>query len=306
MDYIISGIGILIGVIGITLFWLSQREIRSLIKQLNEINYKETNQKIMVRSSSALYKTLATKLNETIEEKKQSQRDYIKMEKELKETIANLSHDIRTPLTSISGYLQLLQQEDLDEEKKKKYLQIISGRTRNLQGLVESFYELSQLNSSEYKLECEEIHIERIMCELIASFYQDFVDKGLSLQIDIQENLPSAYANEGAVTRILLNLIQNTLRYAHKNIQIKLAQEGIYIKLSIINESGELKEDDVPYLFDRFFMGNRVRNGEGTGVGLAVVKKLVILLGGKVEAEIINERLVIEVYFKIFREMSGL
>lgn len=299
MMYLIGGIiGAIIGVIGITLFLLSQKELKYLIKQLEEINSKETNQRVQVSSGNRMYQLLAVKINENITQKKKMQQEHIRMERELKETISNLSHDLRTPLTSIIGYLQLLEQEGLDLDKRKQYLNIVKGRAENLKGLVENFYELSQLNSSEYPLEYQEIHIDRMVCELSASFYQDFVDRKLELKIDIEEGLPSIYADERAVTRILLNLIQNALRYAKKHIEVQLIQKDEMIQLMILNEAGALVKEDVPYLFERFFMANRVRNGEGTGVGLAVVKKLVMMMDGKAKAELIDDRIAISISFK--------
>lgn len=303
IDYLIGVIGSILGVIGITLFLLSQKEIKNLISQLDQINHLETNQKITVGTGSKVYRALAIRLNEIIDEKKNAQRAFIKMEGELRETIANLSHDLRTPLTSMIGYMQLLEKENLEQEKRKQYLQIISGKAKNLQGLVENFYELSQINSNEYTLNCQEIHIERVFCELMASFYQDFVDKGLELKIEIEDYLPSIYADETALTRIILNLIQNTLRYAKKNIHIRITKEENRVRLTVMNEVGELKESDIPYLFDRFFMANRVRNGEGTGVGLAVVKKLVNIMGGEAVAEIIGDQIAISVVFKSFNKL---
>lgn len=298
IGYIVGIVGVTVGVINSTLFLLSQKEVKGLIEQLEEMKANSTNQKIRVRGSSKLYRKLATCINNMIHEKNQLRSEYMQMDRELREAIANISHDLRTPLTSIIGYVQLFNREELPEEKKKQYLHIIASRAENLQGLIESFYELSQINSNDYVLEYQEIHLDRIFCELMASFYQDFVDKYLEIQMNIEEHLPSIWADEKAITRILLNLIQNTLRYAKKNIQVNILQVKEEIQLTIINEAGELKMEDVPYLFERFFMANRVRNGEGTGVGLAVVKKLVVMMGGRVEAQLLGEQIAISIILR--------
>ena len=88
-----------------------------------------------------------------------------------------------------------------------------------------------------------------------------------------------------------MNLIQNTLRYARKEVELKVEEQDEYIVLSLTNEAGEVKAEDLPYLYDRFFMTNRVRSGEGTGIGLAVVKKLMELMDGQATAQLENERL---------------
>lgn len=295
--YLVAIIGFSLGVIGITLFLLSQKEVKNLIIQLEQINERETNQQVQVGSSNKLYRQLAIKVNQLISDKKEIQKEYIRMERELRETIANLSHDLRTPLTSMIGYLQLLEKEGLEIEKKKQYLKIVQGRAGNLKDLVENFYELSQLSNGVYKMEYQEIHLDRMFCELITNFYQDFVDKNLNLQIHVDKHLPSICGDEKATMRILLNLIQNTLRYAKKNIEINISQESEGIKLTIVNEAGNLRSEDVPCLFDRFFMVNRVRNGEGTGVGLAVVKKLAAMMDAVVGAQLIDDQLAIWITF---------
>lgn len=297
IGYLIGGIGIIIGVIGVTLFLLSQKEVKNLINQLEEINSKETNQRVQISGGNKQYKQLAISINQIIEARKNTQKEYMRMERELREAIANISHDLRTPLTSILGYLQLLEKGQLEAEKQKQYLNVIQGRAENLKGLIENFYELSKLNSGTYPLEYQRIHIDRIFCELMANFYQDFMDKNLKLQMNIEENLPSIWTDEKAITRILLNLIQNTLRYAKKDIKVNISEEEKWIKVAITNEAGELKEEDIPQLFDRFFMANRVRNGKGTGVGLAVVKKLASMINAEVGAELEEQRVTIWVSF---------
>lgn len=300
IGYLVGSVGIMIGVTGFTLFLLSKKEIKSCVKQLKQINTRETNQKVTVSNSSAIYHQLAIEINKALEQKRYSKQEHIRIERELREAIANISHDLRTPLTSIMGYLQLLDKEEYLSEKGKAHLKIVQGRSKNLQGLVESFYELSQIESEQYITDYEEVHIERILCELMANFYQDFVDKKLDLQIHIAENLSSIYGNQKVVERILLNLIQNTLRYAKQKVDISVVEEKHQVVLTMMNEAGNLTEEDVPYLFERFFMVNRVRNGEGTGIGLAVVKKLVTLMEGEVAAKLIEDRLAIIISFKVF------
>lgn len=320
--------GLMIGVLGVTLFFRIKKEIRRIIVQLDYINTHETNKEISIGTSLEVLNELARKVNELIQEKKTSQQNYIRMDHELREAIANISHDLRTPLTSILGYVQLIEgkvvkckqvisektadklySEDIEKimdkepkgikangiegelEKTESYLTIIKGRAEALNNLVESFYELSKLSSSGYELESEEIHIERIVCELMATFYQDFVDKNLHLNLIMPEKLPTIDGEHRSVERVMMNLIQNTLRYARKEVELKVEEQEEYVVISLTNEAGDVKAEDLPYLYDRFFMTNRVRSGEGTGIGLAVVKKLMELMGGQATARLENERL---------------
>ena len=320
--------GLIIGVLGVTLFFRIKKEIRRIIAQIEYINTYETNKEVSIGTSLEVLNELGRKINELIQEKKASQQNYIRMDRELREAIANISHDLRTPLTSILGYVQLIEgkvakckqaihEETADKlysenigqivdkeqdgikadgiedelEKTESYLTVIKGRSEALNNLVQSFYELSKLSSNGYELENEEIHIERIVCELMATFYQDFVDKNLHLNLVMPEKLPTINGEYRSVERVLMNLIQNTLRYARKEVELKVEEQDEYIVLSLTNEAGEVKAEDLPYLYDRFFMTNRVRSGEGTGIGLAVVKKLMELMDGQATAQLENERL---------------
>lgn len=205
---VIGVIGFIIGVTGITLFWLNKIEIKKIIKQVEYISAKETNKEVVVGVPNKSVKDLANSINELVRKKKESRQEHIKLEHELREAIANISHDLRTPLTSILGYVQLVEgklnlkdrsfnrEEPLSEEEENLrkvagYLEIIKSRAGTLNELVESFYELSKVSSNDSTLELEAIHMERITCELIADFYQNFVDKNLKLQIDIPEKVSS-------------------------------------------------------------------------------------------------------------------
>ena len=298
--------GFIIGVIGITLFLLTKRDIKKISNQVRYISDNQTNKETVTSVPNGFIKELANSINYLVRQKKESRQEHIRMEHELREAVANISHDLRTPLTSILGYIQLIEgklsfnkgeinNEEANMEKVKDYLQIIKSRAETLNELVESFYELSKISSA--TLELEAVQIERITCELIADFYQNFVDKNLKLKICIPEKVSSIIGQKKSVERVVMNLLQNALRYAKENVEINIEEVEDEVILMVTNEAGEVKEEDLPYLFDRFFMANRVRSGEGTGIGLAVVKKLVELMNGKVKAELHGEQLSFSIHW---------
>ena len=220
---ILGCIGTLVGVIAITLFWLQKKAIKEIVKQLIFINTHKTNKEVVVGTQEKDIYDLVSQLNMIIKEKKKRQQEYIRMDRELREAITNISHDLRTPLTSILGYIQLIEKDEkVDKEMLSRYLKTISGRAESLNLLVESFYELSRLNNHEVEIVNEEVHIDRIICELIAEFYNKFVDKKLELKIDIPQNLSSALGEVYSIERVVLNLFQNSLRYASKEVEIYL------------------------------------------------------------------------------------
>lgn len=289
---ILGCIGIVVGVIAITLFVLQKKAIKEITKQLLFINTHNTNKEVVVGTKEREIYPLVEEMNKIIKQKKQREQEYIRMDKELREAITNISHDLRTPLTSILGYIQLIEKDEkVDKEILSRYLKTISMRAESLNLLVEGFYELSRLNSNEVALTNEEVHIDRIICELIAEFYNKFVDKKLEVKVEMPQKLPTALGEIHSIERVILNLFQNSLRYASKAVEIVLKEEKDFIVFEIANEAGDVKEEDLPYLFDRFYRVDRVRSGEGTGVGLAVVKKLMEMMLGEAEAHLKNGQL---------------
>lgn len=277
-------------VIFIALYLLFYREVRSISNQLYEINKSQKNTKILLSFSNRVIEKLASNINKALEEKQKSEIEYKRMDKELRQAIANMSHDLRTPLTSIMGYMQLIEDERTPEDDKKQYLDIVKKRGTSLQDLIESFYDMSRLEAREYKFDIKSIDLQSIMCDTIASFYNDFINKKIEPIIDIAENVPMIKADENAVKRIISNLIQNMLRYGNKYVHIYLKQEKDCIISVFENDAPNLTSEDMLYIFERFFTADRTRSGKSTGLGLAITKELVEQMGHSISAELQDGR----------------
>ncbi|WP_411169367.1 sensor histidine kinase [Clostridium sp. MB05] len=242
---------------------------------------------------------LILEINNTIDLKQKTEVDYRKMDSEIKESISNISHDLRTPLTSVMGYLQLMEDPNISQLERNEYMNIIKDRTKSLQMLITSFYDLSRLEGREYKFNFELINVSNLICDSIASFYNDFTNKGIEPYIDIDENAPSIIGDENAVKRILFNLIQNALKYGESFISISLKHRDDYIITTFANEAKNLSEEDSKCLFQRFFTADRTRSGKSTGIGLAITKELVEQMGHEVSSELKDGRLSIIIKWKI-------
>lgn len=216
-------------------------------------------------------------------------------EEELRLSIANMSHDLRTPLTSIMGYVQLIKDGNLSEGLKIKYINIVERRTESLQSLIVSFYELSRIESDEYKFDLKTVNIGNVLCETIALFYNDFACKGIEPNINIVEKISPIICDEKAVMRIFSNLISNMLKHGEKNIKISLKKENSYIITQFTNNAPNLKIEDVAHIFDRFFTADVARSDKNTGLGLSITKALVEKLGYKIEAILVDGRLNIKI-----------
>lgn len=290
-------IGIL-GAISITLFYFERKEIKSISKQLQELKDVNSNTRLTLTGPNKQMEYLISLINERIENEKLIEVQYENKDRQLRQSIANISHDLRTPLTSIMGYLQLMEDETLQIEQRRQYAEIVKKRAGSLEVLIDGFYELSRIEAHEYQFEPKSINLAAVLCELVASFYNDFTSRQLEPVIQIDENLPPIIADEQAVHRIFNNLIQNILKYGTGHLEINLRQEGDAIISEFINETTQLKEEDVKDLFERFFTADRMRTGQNTGLGLAITKKLVQQMGHQIEATFEEEKLIIRIKWK--------
>lgn len=279
----------------ITLYILLRKELENIARQLNKINRTKTNSKVLISTWDKSVQMLALEVNKTLEERQSTEAEYKRIDMELRQAIANISHDLRTPLTSIKGYMQLMEDNNLSEEERKQYIEIVDKRAKDLQILISSFYDLSRLEANEYKFELKSMNLTNIMLDIIASFYNDFLSKGIEPAIDIDEKAAMIIADENAVRRVFSNLIQNMLKYGENSVDISLKQHKDYIVTVFKNGAADLTEEDVVRLFERSFTVDRTRSSNSTGLGLAITKQLVEQMGHKVTAELLDGKFSITV-----------
>lgn len=301
MIVILEIITILLGItviISTTMLLLLNKSINYMAKNLEEINSTKTNKKIMLMAPNHRLEALAGEINKTIDNKRQAETDYQNKDMELRRSIANISHDLRTPLTSIIGYIQLLKDASTTEAERKQYTEIVMSRARALQVLISGFFDLSRLEAGEYNFELKPVSLQNILCEQMASFYNDFIAKSIEPKIDVDETAPLIIADENAVKRIFSNLIQNVLKHGSRQLIVSLKQSKNCIITSFTNNAPDLKEEDVEHLFERFYTADRMRSGRNTGLGLAITKSLAEELGCIISAEFKDEKLSIIIKWK--------
>lgn len=278
---------------------LLRKEIGNITAQLNKINSTSTNAKLLLSSSDTQIKNLSLEINKALEKKQKTEAEYKKMDLELRQAIANISHDLRTPLTSIMGYIQLMEEKGVSEDERKQYLDIVKRRAEALQILISGFYDLSRLESKEYKFELKSLNLSNIMCDLIASFYNDFLSKGVEPVIDIEDKAALIIGDENAARRIFSNLIQNIIKYGNGYVYISLKQENGYAVTTFKNDAPNLSDEDVKHLFERFFTADHTRSGKNTGLGLAITKELVEQMGHNIFADMVDGKLSIIIKWNI-------
>ena len=264
--------------LGLRLYAL-ERDIRTCARQL-----RAGRPRVSMAAPNAAAEELLTAVNALLDLREREEGDYRRQEQAIRQQIANVSHDLRTPLTSILGYLQLLEGEGLTAEERRESLSIGQGRARALQSMIVSFYDLSRLEGGEYPLSRERVDLYHVLSQLVAEFYNDFTD--FDMTVELREGLPTVTADPAGVLRVFTNLIRNALEHGRKRMSILLYQEGGEVVSVFANDAPDLTPEDVEHVFDRFFTADKMRTGQSTGLGLAIVKALVERMGHTVSAEL--------------------
>ncbi|QAA33413.1 sensor histidine kinase [Clostridium manihotivorum] len=275
-----------------------ERQITSLIKQLSEINKNKDRRKVTLGLSNKRLEILGELINESIDIRIQSEAERIKVEKDLRQTIANMSHDLRTPLTSIIGYLQLLKLDDADKAEKNEYLHTAEHRAKSLEVLLNDFYELSLIESLDYELNMEKLNISKVLQQIVLDRYSDFMERNIRPSINIPDKNFYIIAEKKSIERVIENILTNAIKYAKDAIDVSLTQEQGKLIITISNTFTNLSEKDMASLFDRFYMADKSRSGKGTGLGLAIAKGLVEKMDGSITAKINDDRFKICCCFK--------
>ena len=264
--------------------WTQRRTLRSAAAHLRELEDSGSTTRVRLAVPNGAAEELLQEVNRLLEARRADQAAWRERDKSLRQQISNISHDLRTPLTSILGYLQLMEDPDLPEAERKEYLAVVESRSKALQSLITGFYELSRLEGGEYPLERVPVNLHASLSGLLAAFYNDFTDRGFDMTVELEEGLPPVQADEGAVLRVFTNLLRNALDHGQGGMEVRLFREGDRVVSLFRNQTADLTEEDVPHVFDRFFTSDKMRTGRNTGLGLAIVKALADRMGCPVSA----------------------
>lgn len=272
------------------LYYLKQ-ELKKIGKQLQSYNQQGTNKKIDMALLDGSIENLGVEINQLIDLHVKEKRERIRVENELKQTIANMSHDLRTPLTSILGYIQMAESDDVSESERKEYISIAKKRAKRLEVLLSDFFELSVIESIDYQLKFEIINIKHIVTDVLMSFYDRFNEEKMEPTINMPENDIYVYSDKSAVTRIIENLVSNSLKHSDGSIMISLEEKDSRARLIVKNDAHSLTEKEAEYIFDRFYMADKSRTGKNTGLGLSIVKSLMDKMNGTITGHLHDEKL---------------
>ncbi len=286
----------IIGILSLILFalfakiYFLRRSAHEIAEAFHDRLTEETNTLIDISSRDRAMRKLAADINIQLCLLRKERRRYRHGDLELKEAVTNISHDLRTPLTAISGYLDLLEREE-KSETVQRYLSQIKNRTEVLKSLTEELFRYSVVASSQ-ELNPSRLDLVRTLEENLLSFYAVMREKGIQPEIELPEAPVYRELDAGAVNRIFSNIISNALKYADGDLSVKMDKSGC---VTFSNTAHNLTTVTVGRLFDRFYTVEANRNS--TGLGLSIAKLLTERMGGCIEAIYHHGKLEIKVAF---------
>lgn len=294
MEHLLSAIiGILLIVIlalGAKVYFL-RKAAEEIKESFRERLTEDTNILIDISSRDSYMRSLAAEINQQLRLLRSQRHRYQQGDLELKEAVTNISHDLRTPLTAIGGYLDLLEKEE-KSETVERYLSQIRNRSEVLKNLTEELFRYSVVTSTQ-ELRPERMDIVRVLEESLLSFYAVMQERGIRPDIELPEKAVYCELDTGAVNRVFSNIISNALKYSDGDFSVKMDEKGT---ITFTNTAQNLNAVEVGRLFDRFYTVESSRNS--SGLGLSIAKILVERMGGSIMARYEGKRLNIIVHLE--------
>ena len=293
-------IGILAGIIILQsiIIWKYQRQVKDICRQLAFLMKHDSNMLIHREFDLGGIGMLSDRLNDLLELRRKEKQYYQEKETLIADTYTNLSHDIRTPLTSLDGYFQLMEACE-NVEEQRRYLNIIHERIHSLNEMLEELFMFTKLKNESYRLELTSCCINRILKETVFSYYDDWVRREIQPDIQITEEQLYIDGNKQGLSRIIQNVIKNGLDHGEKKIRIVLKREQNRAVLRISNQVIASEKIDIEHVFDRFYKADAARSKTSTGLGLSIAREFVRRMNGEIGAKIEENEFIVEMSFNL-------
>ena len=270
---------------------LLRASLREVSRELAEKLRTDTNTLISLSSGDRAVRALAAQMNIQLQALRRERLRLQKGDAELKNAITNVSHDLRTPLTAICGYLELLEREE-HSEKARRYLAVIRERSQAMRDLTEELFRYSMAAAAAEEMTRQPVSVKDVLEQSLAGFYGSLTEKGISPEIRLPNGPVTRNLDPAALRRIFDNLLNNALKYSDGDLRVSLTEAGEAV---FSNAAGKLDCVQTQRLFDRFYT---VETASGsTGLGLSIAHMLVEKMGGEIGAEYVSGRLRIFVRF---------
>lgn len=277
-----------------------RRQVKITCRRLAFMKENETNMRLSHDISFRELNELENSINELVDSMRENFRISRENENALKETITNLSHDIRTPLTSLDGYFQLLSEECSDEQKAR-YIDIIQGRISSLKEMLEELFTYTKLQNDSCEIAFAPIDFSKSVCSTAFSFYEEFRQRGIEPKADFTEERLRIYGSDEAMRHVLQNIIKNALVHGGETIELKLFSEmgnAVFVCRNYVSSAEEINISEV---FTRFYKADSARTKSSSGLGLSIAKGMTEKMNGTISASISGNYFTIRVQFPLIR-----
>jgi len=275
-----------------------KKDLRKMGKKLMKITHLQNNTNALLTTDTfdKDISVLVQGINVMLKNNRQGYLDVQQMEATLKRAITNISHDLRTPLTSAKGYLQMAESEELDENTRQRYLSIIRGRLDALTVLMDSLFVFSQ--AVEGNITLQRVNVGNILRDTLVGCFAELESKGFIVETNISDTPIYWNCDEEALKRVLQNLINNAVVHGKDYLHVKLNQSPEATTKGIIQITNNTENPiDITNIFERFYTADTSRTNKRTGLGLAIVKELIEKMGGSITAHKNENLLKMCIYF---------
>ncbi len=266
---------------------IMKKSIKDIEEEIHTILDTDTNNLITISSNDREIQKLTSNLNIELKKLRKQRLEYENGNQELKKSITNISHDMRTPLTVISGYLDLLKD---NTDKKQEYIAIIDKKTKELINLTEQLFDFSKTVDIGTNINKEKCAINEILEQSLANYYNIFKAEKIDPKVEICEEKIYREIDKNSIIRVFENIFSNVIKYSNGDFRITLTNDG---KITFSNKAKSLDATTVQKIFDRYFTVENAK--KSTGLGLAIAKQLVELNGGQILAKYEKSVLIIEI-----------
>lgn len=287
-----------VSLILILLFLAYRRQVKDTCRHLAFLKEKQSNFRLRSGLPFPELNELSDAINEILDSSERLIQEAAFGKRSLKEAITNISHDIRTPLTSLDGFFQLLKKTDSKEEQIQ-YICIIQNRIDSLKEMLEKLFDYTKLQDEAYRLQLEPMEFSQCVCSTLLSFYKEFEEKQIVPQTDFFDGSIYINGNTEAVKRIVQNMLKNALEHGSREVVLELKQTDSQAVFSCANKVEHPEAIDMAQIFSRFYKSDPARTHSSTGLGLAIAKSLTECMNGTITAELLGEWFRMKVEFPV-------
>ncbi|MGG0664960.1 HAMP domain-containing histidine kinase [Viridibacillus arvi] len=263
------------------------KDLRYIYEKLQSNLEKQTTEKLLVVTDDKELQKLLVVINKFLVAKHTTNANQAKVEISMRKMLSNISHDLKTPLTVVLGYIEILHTDPtMNEDERQVLLEKVHIKTIEVMDLIQKFFDLSKLESGDKEIELTRVNMNEVCQENILSFYDLLMAKGFSVEIDIPNEQLYAHGNTDVLSRILNNLISNAITYGDdgKTLGITLRSDDKTVYIDIWDKGKGISESHIDKVFERMYTLEDSRNRlyQGSGLGLTITKRLVEALGGEI------------------------